>query len=150
MAPETVPLTASQYVRYNAWPTHINPKAHKLWAMHLTGFDRTSKYKWEGEFLPRLQLDGATHYDVSSLHTGDLVRVKAGSHTNDKTTVFEIQEVTDDELVVDALEDAAAITRLQTDARYSLRVEIDTLLGELTEDDLEAAHRLLSAKFSSA
>jgi hypothetical protein len=108
----SVEIRAGRYVKYNDWPLHINPKAHKLWAAVLTGYDTATKYNWEMEFLDKTSVDGDPHYDVSAVKEDDLVRVKAGSHSNDKTRVLRVLYQDESEMIVEKLDDTDAIEEL--------------------------------------
>jgi hypothetical protein len=109
---QTVEKKAGQFVRYNGWPLHINPKAHKLWAAEVTGYDPSTKYNWIQDFLDSTYLNDDLHYDVSGVSAGDYLRVKAASHSNDKTRVLRVLYTDDDLLKVEKLRDDEAIEAL--------------------------------------
>lgn len=142
----TLAVTNDRYVKYNEFNLHINPKAHKLWAARVRGFDPGTKFKWDMDFLKKTKIDGKPHYDMAKIQVGDVLRVKAASHSNDKTTCMVVTEMTDDEIVCEHIKDSEAIDRVQanTDERNELTREIQTMLTECSVEELERVHEYIS------
>lgn len=139
MTQSDVELKNGRFVHYAAWNLHINPKAHKLWAARVTGYDPSTKFNWQQDFLGTTSLDDDRHYDVQGIAEGDVLRVKAASHSNDKTTCMEAEEKTDERMVCEHLSDSEAIEMVQaddSDERGEIEREIEAVLADCDADEL--------------
>lgn len=99
-------------------PTKVdrwNPKAHKIWFAHVTGYDPASKWKWQQDFLPKTQIDGRWHADLGDLGPGDIVRWPSSSHNKKSRTTIRIVSIEDNELEYERLSDEEAIEALEND-----------------------------------
>jgi hypothetical protein len=124
---ETIKIVLDNKIRFDCFPCHINPKAHKLWAGKVTNYDENARFSIQLDWLDKKWIDDTLHYTIDNIGKGDIIKVNAGSRNNSYPQYYKILDIRDSEIDIENITEEQVIKEFTEGNRN----EIDELRNRI-------------------
>jgi len=108
----------------------------KAWMQVVEDYDADEyKYNYKSEWVDKTDIGGYTHFDVSELAVGSLVRISGASTCNDKTRYAKITNLTESEIEMDTYDEETFIEMVLESDDENMKQEIINMVNEIEDEE---------------